>query len=210
MATLTMFDSIDLSQIPKDAEAVAGYTSGRWPTFNEIPARFPHAHHLSIAVTAEHDADCLDIEAGDARPDQAALWVRRQDARGIRKPVVYCSVSQANTLVGLLAASGVPRNHYRLWTAHYTGKPHLCSQLCFAGLKTVADATQYTDKALGRNLDASLVSDGFFTAPKPPVPVAARRARLRAWVMGQRNAGRSWAWLKKQAKWRVWRKLGGR
>jgi hypothetical protein len=58
------------SAIPKTAEAVAGYVGGHWPTYNQLVKDFPHAHKLSIAVFASEDADCLDIEKGDATPDQ--------------------------------------------------------------------------------------------------------------------------------------------
>ena len=81
-----MFDSIDLSQIPATAPAVAGYVDGRWPTFARLPGMFPHAHLLSVAVTAAGDADCLDIETGDATPADAAGWYARQKAQGGRAP----------------------------------------------------------------------------------------------------------------------------
>lgn len=160
---IRMFDSVDLGQIPKDAPAVAGYTSGHWPTYPQLAKRWPHAHRLSIAVTASHDADCLDVEPGDATPGQAAAWVKRQHARGIRRPVVYTSVSSAQNLIGRLSAAGIKRDQYRLWTAHYTHKAHRCSKACGYGLQSTADATQWTDKALGRNLDESLCGPGFFS-----------------------------------------------
>lgn len=158
----TMYDSVNLSQIPSDAVAVAGYVNGYWRTFPEIQLQFPKAHHLSIAVTAQVDADCLDVEPGDARVDQAADWIRRQHRRGLKRPVIYTSVSQAARLMETLAKAGIPRSAYRLWTAHYTFKPHRCTKKCGFGMSGVADATQYTDRALGRNLDASLVEPTFF------------------------------------------------
>lgn len=204
---MLMYDSVDLSQVPADAAAVAAYVNGRWPTFPHLAVEFPHAHRLSIAVTAEADADCLDIEAGDASPAQAPAWVRRQIARGVKRPVVYCSVSDARTVLGVLKASGIKRSQIRLWTAHYTFRQHRCSSACGFGMPTTADATQFTDKALDRNLDCSLVSDGFFN---PGVPAAVRRKLLRAWIMVQRAHGMSWAALKKTAAWKLWRKLGGK
>lgn len=159
---ITMYDSINLSQIPANAEAVAGYVGGMWPTYGTLVLEWPHAKKLSVAVTARQDAECLDVEAGDARADQAGAWVKRQIARGIKKPVVYTSVSQVPLLLRELAKAGVSRSQIRLWTAHYTFKPHLCSSSCgFGDLK--ADATQYSDHALGKNLDASLCSAGFFS-----------------------------------------------
>lgn len=204
---LTMYDSVDPAEIPANAQAVAGYVNGRWPTFPDLARKFPDAHRLSIAVTAEAGADCLDIEAGDASPAQAPSWVRRQKSRGIRKPVVYCSLSDAHTVVGVLSASGIKRGDYRLWTAHYTYRPHLCSPSCGLHMTTRADATQFTNRALGRNLDASLVSDAFFD---PGLRAAARRKVLRAWILARRVQGWSWARLKASANWREWRRLGGK
>jgi hypothetical protein len=204
---LTMYDSTDVGQIPKTAAAVAGYVNGRWPTYPTLKELFPKALVLSIAVTASADADCLDIEKGDAEVWQAPHWWRRQKKRGLALPVFYTSLSQAEGLIAELNRAGIRRDQYRLWTAHYTGSPHLCAASCGFGLATFADATQYTDKALGKVLDASWCSSQFFT---PPVSVGVRRRRLRDWILAQRANGRSWGWLKRTARWRLWWKLGGR
>lgn len=160
-----MYDSVTVDTVPAGAAAVAGYVGGHWPTYGPLARRFPHAHHLAIAVNAGENADCLDVEAGDARPDQAPDWVRRQLLRGVRKPVLYASVSQMPAVLQHLAAAGINRGEVRLWTAHYTFHPHLCTPAC--GYDVHADATQYTDRALGRNLDESLCADAFFPAPAP-------------------------------------------
>lgn len=200
----TMYDDVNLSLIPKDAEVVAGYVNGRWVTFPKLAAEFPHAKHVSIAVTAEANAEVLDVERGDALISQVPNWVRRQLARGVDRPVVYCAVSDAKDVLKVLAYSGIPRRKVRLWTAHYTGHQHFCSAACGFGMPTTADATQYTDKALGRSLDASVVSDTFF------VTSAIRRARLRAWILAKRAHGATWAALKRTAQWKTWWRLGGR
>jgi hypothetical protein len=158
-----MYDSITLEAIPGDAPAVAGYVGGHWPTYLQLRKRFPHARRLSIAVSAHEDAECLDVEPGDAVPEQAAAWVRRQLGRGVKRPVVYTSVSQLQALVDLLEREGVYRHQVRLWSAHYTMHPHICGPDCGFGLREHADATQYTDKALGRSLDESLVMAGFWS-----------------------------------------------
>jgi hypothetical protein len=161
---IAMFDSVDVSRIPRSAPAVAGYVNGHWPTFDQLARSFPHAHRLSIAVTANADAECLDVEAGDARIDQAPAWVKRQHSRGVHRPVVYTSVSMAARLMETLARAGVPRSAYRLWTAHYTGRPHRCTKKCGFGMSGKADATQFTNHP-GRNLDESRVSPTFFDGP---------------------------------------------
>jgi hypothetical protein len=162
---VVMFDSVTVDEIPGEAKAVAGYTSGNFPTFPELVKRFPHALKLSIAVTASHDADCLDVEAGDAAPEEAPAWVRRQKSGGsphVRKPVVYSSLSQMPGILAKLAGAGIGRDEVLLWTAHYTDSPHVCTPACGLGFATNADATQWTKTALGRNLDQSLCSGSFF------------------------------------------------
>jgi hypothetical protein len=163
-ALLIMDDSVDVSQIPGGAVAVAGYVGGRWPTFRTLLLRFRHAAHISIAVNSSENADILDIEAGDATPAEAPAWVSRQRARGQHLPGVYHSLSGLQDLLDLLARAGIPRQSLRVWSAHYTGSPHLCGPACGFGLRTVVDATQYTDHALHRNLDASLVTQRFLEA----------------------------------------------
>lgn len=155
LAPAVMYDSIDLSQIPPEAKAVAGYIGGHWPTYPDVVKRWPHARHVSIAVASRYDADILDIEPGDAPPELADEWMKRQFANGARRPGVYCSVSAAQHVVDLLEKAGIHRSQYRLWTAHYTEKAHICDSSCGFGLKGPADATQWTSKALGRTLDAS-------------------------------------------------------
>ncbi len=159
---ITMYDSITVVTVPLHAEAVAGYVDGKWPTYKGLVKSFPLAHHLSIAVFASDDADCLDIENGDATPDQAPAWVKRQHLRGVTRPVVYASLSAMGGLLVHLQAAGVPRATVRVWTAHYTYQAHICDRNCGYGLGTTADATQWTDKAFGRNLDESLCSPTFF------------------------------------------------
>lgn len=157
-----MFDDVNLALIPKNAEAVAGYVNGRYNTWEAVLKDFPHAKHLSIAVTASADADCLDVEQGDAVAPQVPEWVVRQKKRGVQKPVVYTSVSNVNFVLRELEKAGIKRSAIKLWTAHYTDKAHLCSSKCGFGFTGKADATQWTNKALNKSLDESLLSADFF------------------------------------------------
>ena len=158
--TLEMFDSVDPSQIPASAVAVAGYVGGNWPDYAREVQLFPHAHHLSIAVNASEDADCLDVERGDATPEQAPAWVKRQAARGVKRPVVYSSLDNKPAVLQALTSAGATRDQYRVWTAHYTDVSHV---------EPGSDATQWTDHALGRDLDESTVLTTFFEATVPVV-----------------------------------------
>ena len=166
----TMYDDVNPKLMPQGADAYAGYVGGKWPTFAKLHVLFPSAKHLlSIAVSADEDADALDIERYDATIDQAPDWYQRQKARGAKQPVFYISLAQAQALVNYLAAHGIPRRkfkvgrrNYRLVTAHYTYKRHRCSPLCGFGLRARADATQWTDRSHGISLDETVCSPRFF------------------------------------------------
>lgn len=159
-----MYDDVDVALIPVTAEAVAGYVDGKWPTYRTLKARFPKAKfRISIAVFSRDNADVLDVEPGDATILEAAAWVKRQHALGNKKPDVYTAVSWAEKLVNSLSLAGFQYGvDYRLWTAHYTNLPHLCSPKCGFGFTKIAHATQWTDKAGGKSLDESLCSAEFF------------------------------------------------
>jgi hypothetical protein len=163
---VVMFDSITPSTVPSfastSADAVAGYIDGRWPDYAALEREFPAAHHLSIATNPNHDADCLDVENGDATVYQAPGWVRRQLHEGAQRPVVYCSISRAPLVLEQLAAAGIHRQQIRLWSAHYNGHEHICAPNTCGYNQVIADATQWTDRALGRDLDESLCRPGFF------------------------------------------------
>lgn len=166
-----MFDSIDASQIPAGQDD-AGYVDGRWPNFTTLHG----PNNLSIAVFASDNADALDDEPGDATNAQAGPWVKRELSLGHWRPCVYTSVSNVPALLAALAGAGITRTQVRIWTAHYTYQTHRCTHACNAGLPTdfVADATQWTDRSGGRNLDESTVADDFFgTQPAPIAPAPA-------------------------------------
>lgn len=172
---ITMFDDILPSSLPSGASyAYACYVDGLWPYFKELAGRFPAAAEkgrlLDITVFASDNASCLDIERGDAVITDAPAWFERQVARGVYRPVLYISASSAKALEQEMEAHHIMRSAYRLWTAHYTGKAHLCGpKTCGYGM-SLADGTQWTDFALGTSLDQSLLAGNFFD--KRPAPVA--------------------------------------
>jgi hypothetical protein len=163
---ITQYDSVTLDALPSNATNVAVYVGG--PFANETEGRrlFPKARILTIAPQASMDAECLDVEPLDATNAQAPGWFQRQIARGVVKPVLYTSASNVQALINALAAGGIQRGHYLIWSAHYTDAPHVCSP-SRCGFPQ-ADGTQWTSHALGRNLDESLLLDGFFGPPPPP------------------------------------------
>jgi len=164
---ITMFDAIDTSQIPSNAQAVAGYAGGNWPTFASLAAKFPNAYRLSIAVNSGEDADCLDVEPGDATVGDTPGWYARQRARGVARPCLYASAGIMNDLLGTLQQAGISRPSVRLWSAHYSGQ-HICAPGSCGMTSTPMDGTQWTSTALGRSLDESLLVDGFFGSTPSP------------------------------------------
>jgi hypothetical protein len=170
--TMTMYDSIDITQIPADAQAAAGYVGGNWPTFAALAKWLPHAHLLSIAVNSGEDAQCLDDEPGDASNADVYTWFTRQLARGVWRPVLYTSVSNIDGLVATMTANGFSRGEYRLWSAHYTYQPHICGPATCRQTRYPCDGTQFTDRSGGKNLDQSVLLDSFFGTAAPAAPAA--------------------------------------
>jgi hypothetical protein len=169
VVTLTMYDSTNVGTLPPGADAYAGYVQGAFLTFPALQRLFAPsgAHLLSIAVFASGDADCLDIESGDATIAQAPGWVKRQLARGAHRPCLYTSVSNMDALVTALSGAGISRAEIRLWSAHYGQGKHICGPGACGLTGHACDGTQWTDAALGRSLDESVLLSDFFSLSAP-------------------------------------------
>lgn len=166
-----MYDSVDLTQIPLTAQAVAGYVGGEWPTdsHDALRAKFPRAFVVSIAVNAAQKASFLDVENGDATVDDARGWLEARLAEGQVRPGLYGSQSTMGQLTGRYQGDknavlhGIMRSKYRLWVAAPNG---LASAEQF--LTDGYGACQFDWHYLGRDLDASLCKPGFFTVVERP------------------------------------------
>lgn len=160
-----MFDDVNPALDPSGAWAYAGYVDGMYANFVTLQKTFPDAHLLSITVFG-NKADCADVETGDMTNASVYAWFTKMQADGVWRPCVYTSAANMKAMQETMAANGFARSSYRLWSAHYTGNAHFCAPTtCGFGLDQ-ADATQFTDRALGKSLDESIVSDTFFqTAP---------------------------------------------
>ncbi len=169
MTTLFMFDDVNVHLLPAGAYAYAGYLDGYYANFAQVKAAHPQAHLVGIAVRAGDDGDALDVEPGDATVSQAPGWVKRQQARGLVRPIVYVSAANAHLMIGTLTPAGISRPSYRLWLAHYGVGQHMCGPASCGYPQ--ADGTQFTSTALGESLDESLVADDFFGAPPLTFPV---------------------------------------
>lgn len=138
---VTMYDAVTASNIPRDADVVAGYIDGKYAWSHDDWNLFPPSTpRITIAVFASTvGGHALDVEHGDATAVQSVDWVLRRRAQGMSNPVVYCSRIGDSTY-GWPAVRkafwdrGVKEPLY--WIADYTGTPHLVQG---------SIATQYKD-----------------------------------------------------------------
>lgn len=141
------YDSVSVGNIPHDAKAAAFYVDGKFANEAAVKAQAPKARYTSIAVFASGEADCLDIEPGNATIAEAAGWYRKmRELRPKRKPIFYCGAASADELVGALLTSGIKRSQYILWTAHYGTGKHFCGEGSCPYAKSAGkvDSTQFT------------------------------------------------------------------
>jgi hypothetical protein len=178
---ITMFDAISDTQFPPDAAAYAAYVDGDLadqPNYSYIVSAFPKARHLSITLFPDKDADALDVESGAAMAADIPAWFARQRARGIARPVIYAGAyAMATAVVPVVQSLPGARSSVRLWSAHYGAGEHICGPKSCGETSIDMDGTQWTENAMGRDLDQSLLLENFFAPPAPPRPPA-------DWVFG--------------------------
>ncbi len=152
-------------------EAVAAYGNGKFANYTRAKQQFPNAHVLQIDVSGQGIGDTGDFEPGDMRYSRAGSWAKERIRAGVKRPVLYFSVSHWQEVMASLREAGVSRNDVRIWTAHYNGRPHLCSAACGFGITGTADATQWgsrdahgtlPSRYAGRNIDVSMTADDFW------------------------------------------------
>jgi hypothetical protein len=159
-----MYDSINVSSLPAGADVYAGYDDGRWPDAAAIAAKYPGKPVVRITVNPnDMEGDCLDVENGDASPDQAPLWVARRRQAGHTWATVYCSLSAWPAVQAAFRTQGIAPPHY--WVAAYPGN----GQSLYVG----AIAHQWIDHG---PYDESVVAVGWPPVdppvpPGPPVPL---------------------------------------
>ncbi|WUV07586.1 hypothetical protein OG738_38375 [Amycolatopsis sp. NBC_01488] len=171
-----MYDAVTAGNIlEKDGRPVlvAGYVDRikLAPWSADDWALFPDALKVRIVKKAStDDGHVLDVELGDATPEQAPGWARRRRESGFAHPVVYCNRSTWPKVKAAFAAQGVEPPLY--WIATATGRPEIPDG---------AIAAQYLlDVAPG--IDISVVADfwpgvdspGSLTAAEPEVELMER------------------------------------
>jgi hypothetical protein len=182
---MRMLDSITVVNLPDGADAYLGYVGGRWPTWDALRKRFPAAHLLSMAISADEKAEGCDVETGDLTITQAPAWVMGALAGGVWRPVAYASASQMGALLSALQSAGIKRAQVRLLSAHYGAGKHVCGpatcRLCPA-----VDGTQWTDTASGLNgsrIDESVLLPDFFGDEMPLTDADAQKIAKAVWTI---------------------------
>ncbi len=148
--TRKMYDSVTAKDIPSNVQMVAGYISGTYKWNAADWARFPNAVHVHIATQAYiNDGEVLDVERGDATPEESVDWVIHRRAVGI-DPSIYCN--QLNGWPYVIQAfknRGISEPHY--WVARYDN---------IAIIPVGAIAKQYANSTFsGGHFDLSVVAD---------------------------------------------------
>jgi len=170
-------DNTDVAALSAGFPVYAGYYNGPFANLTALRLRFPQAFIITIALRLNGSLGsmCADVEPYTFAPDQAGsfadclAWLNQGgNFGGLGKPMIYVMASWSAALEAYLAANGVPRSSYFMWTAHYAGM-HLCSpDGCGYGGTRQADATQY---AAGVNdydvFRGYVIASGFV----PPVTV---------------------------------------
>lgn len=159
--TRTMYDSDVAADIPANAEMVAGYvdlwSAADWARF------LPNCTRVRIARNAAtDDGHVLDVETGDATPEQAPQWAHKRRVAGV-EPSVYMNASTWDAVRAAFTAQGVTEPAY--WVAFYDGGHD-------ATIPAGAVAHQYADSTTsGGHYDLSAVADywpGVDPTPAPP------------------------------------------
>ncbi len=147
-----LYDSDNPDSIPDGVWAagyVDGYAANAWATRGW--ARFPNAKRIAV-FGQTNDGDCLDVERGDATPNEAPGWVLWRRAAGVQVPWVYCNRSNRSLVELALNAAGIAADQVALWVATLDG-----TQTVPAGPYPVA-AVQYANSlSSGGHYDLSIV-----------------------------------------------------
>jgi hypothetical protein len=167
----TMFDTVDDPRSTfsgLQVEAVAAYGNGHPTNYPQAKKEFPDVPVLEIDVMGERIGDAGDFETGDMHAQEVGSWAKARIDAGVHRPVAYFPVANWRTVIESLAEAKLARDDVRIWTAHHTGRPHLCSSACGFGVTGTADATQWGAPGYlpapyhGRNIDVSMTANDFF------------------------------------------------
>lgn len=106
--------------VNRHPEAVLGYVGparpdNRFVTFPQLVHHFHgHARCVSIATHPEYRAEFLDVEDGDATPDQAGPWIKERIKENWFKPGAYVNLSNEDAVRGSLDDEHIRISEVRL------------------------------------------------------------------------------------------------
>lgn len=170
-----MYDATNLDGLPVGGNLYAGYVGGKYNTYHILLIRYANTLCVSIAINDAEDAMVLDVEKGDATPEEAPAWAERQRARG-QIPTVYCNRSTLPSVEAEFKALNVAPPCYWIAAPGYAGlyPGSVATQNVFAGTydqSTVADFWPGIDAPA----PASVVKAAVLpppVAPPAPAPIA--------------------------------------
>lgn len=177
--TRTMYDGVNASRLPTDAQLVAGYVDGLYAWSAADWARFPHSVKVRIAVfSSTNNGEVLDVETGDATPAESVDWVLMRRRAGV-DPSVYMNTSTWPAVRAAFRARNVAEPHY--WVAQYDGvasipagavaKQYFNNNQAGYDLSVVADQWPGVDSASGTTFGASLRRNDMHVDLQPNTPV---------------------------------------
>lgn len=165
---VAVFDSVSIQRIPNAARRIAAYVDGEYANIHDAQTMRPDAQLIAITVLGNAYAQVADLEAGALSVTQVRDWLRQARVRGQQRPCIYVEVSRLVSVVDELAILGEPRSSYRLWSAHWTGVPHICSAACGIGDYEPPGMTQYESNSHDSGIDVSLTRFGWWAAVHLP------------------------------------------
>lgn len=174
---MTLYDSTTASNEPDGpGDFGAGYGDGLYDNWAQVVGRFGARAVLEVCVNpADEVGNCLDVENGDARPQDAPGWTLRARARGVDPAWTYCNASTWESVIIAYLDAGVAMPLW--WIADYTNSPHL-PQVTVGGVTYRASACQYGG-GITAPYDMSCFAPGVFepaaTDPHPPAASAPAR-----------------------------------
>lgn len=161
---VVVIDSVSITRMPGATRRIAAYIDGEYANVNDAHTLRPGAQVIAITVLGDPYAQVADLEAGALSVTEVADWLRRARIRGQQRPCIYVEVSRLVSVVNQLAELGQPRSSYRLWSAHWTNHPHICSAACGIGDYEPPGMTQYESNFEDSGVDLSMTTAGWWAA----------------------------------------------
>ena len=154
----TGYSSVTTSDIPASAPVVFAYADGEWSQVEEVKRRCPHAKIVTIHCLTRYGADMYDFEPGCLPVAEAHTILLDVIKGGQKSPIGYASLDNMLTIRSEFEKSGGNVNEVRWLPAHYTPTPELPEW---------AAGVQWSETALGRNLNEYLIRSDFFGGGVP-------------------------------------------